>query len=235
MDRDDIYEKQIVERYVLGRLNDKETEEFEAYCLEHPECLEEINDTEGFLLGLKAYAAEETIHRAAGPRPSVITRLNDWLDRFIPQPALAFTLLALVAPVGLIVGGNDGAGPAIDDGQIGMTSEILDLGGGTRSAFGMAPENSAAANAETASLLVFRVFLPIDAEQGQRFAFYLYDREKNLLWQSEKISASSTGDHLAIAFAKDFLSVGTYSYEVKTHAQAYGKLEKILDGTFEMR
>jgi hypothetical protein len=53
MDRDALQRELLVERYVSGRLSEAETESFEAYLVEHPEVVDEVEAAEGIRAGLR--------------------------------------------------------------------------------------------------------------------------------------------------------------------------------------
>jgi hypothetical protein len=100
MDRDFIARNQVVERYLSGRLPIKGATEFERFCHDHPEMLDEIGLPERVNAGLRLLEASgkpEPWHEPA--RPS-------WQK---PQVTLALLVASVVFGLALLVVGGDSA------------------------------------------------------------------------------------------------------------------------------
>lgn len=75
MDHHEINEKQVLERYLQGRLDDDETSRFEAHLLECSECFEQVRWGDDLGHGLRVAAAEDVT------RATVETGILAWLAR----------------------------------------------------------------------------------------------------------------------------------------------------------
>jgi hypothetical protein len=94
MDRDFIARNQIVERYLGGRLPLKGAQDFERYCREHPELLDDIGLTERINVALRML-------EAGGRAPPWEVRARPWWQRLpalfgVAGLALALSITALV-------------------------------------------------------------------------------------------------------------------------------------------
>ena len=94
MDRDFIARNQIVERYLGGRLPLKGVQDFERYCREHPQLLDEIGLTERINVALR-------LLEAGGRAPPWEVRAKPWWQRLpvlfgAVGLALALSVTALV-------------------------------------------------------------------------------------------------------------------------------------------
>lgn len=94
MDRDFIARNQIVERYLGGRLPLKGAQDFERYCREHPELLDDIGLTERINVALRML-------EAGGRAPPWEVRARPWWQRLpalfgVVGLALALSITALV-------------------------------------------------------------------------------------------------------------------------------------------
>jgi hypothetical protein len=69
MDREFIEKNQIVERYLAGKLPPKGAQDFERYCRDHPEFLEDINFSERLQAGMRLL--EVSGLEASGPETAV--------------------------------------------------------------------------------------------------------------------------------------------------------------------
>jgi hypothetical protein len=109
MDRDFIARNQVVERYLSGRLPLKGATDFERFCNEHPELLDEIGLPDRVNAGLRLLEA------SGKPEP--------WQEKAKPKwrrPEVTIALAAAVAALGLtllMMGGN----------SAGKTRQIADL------------------------------------------------------------------------------------------------------------
>jgi hypothetical protein len=94
MDRNFIERNQLVERYLSGRLPLKGVQDFERYCREHPQLLDEIGLTERINVALR-------LLEAGGRAPPWETRAKPWWERLpvilgAAGLTLALGILALV-------------------------------------------------------------------------------------------------------------------------------------------
>ena len=102
MRHEDVQERQIADLYLMGRLSPVEAEEFEEHYLGCPECLEELELSEGFQAGLKRVAAEDVA------KALVVRRLGlmAWLARAARSRGAgllaAAVLLVAVLPLGAL-------------------------------------------------------------------------------------------------------------------------------------
>src|SRR5580698_7469475 len=95
MDREFVVRNQIVERYIGGRLPLKGAQDFERFCREHPETLDEIGLTERINAALR-------LLDASGRTSPFEERRKPWWEKLsvlIAAAALAavFAIVALVA------------------------------------------------------------------------------------------------------------------------------------------
>jgi hypothetical protein len=88
MNREFIAQNQIVERYLSGRLPLKGTQDFERYCQEHPELLDEIGLTERINAALR-------LLEAGGRAPPWEARPRPWWERWPVIVGTAVLALAL--------------------------------------------------------------------------------------------------------------------------------------------
>lgn len=94
MDRDFIARNQVVERYLSGRLPIKGATDFERFCREHPELLDELGIPE------RVNAALRLLEASGKPEPWAEPRKSFW-----HKPAIPLGLLgaALVLAIGLAI------------------------------------------------------------------------------------------------------------------------------------
>ena len=71
MDRQEVIEKNLVERYLRGELDEKTRQAFEIHYLEHPETLEELRLVEAMREGMVALEARSKV---ATMRPVVTAK-----------------------------------------------------------------------------------------------------------------------------------------------------------------
>jgi hypothetical protein len=98
MDRDFIARNQIVERYLGGRLPLKGTQDFERFCREHPELLDEIGLTERINAALR-------LLEAGGRAPPWEARARPWWER-LPVLLCVAGLSLLLGIVALVLVGK---------------------------------------------------------------------------------------------------------------------------------
>lgn len=98
MDREFIARNQIVERYLSGRLPLKGTQDFERYCREHPELVEEIGLTERINAALR-------LLEAGGRAPPWEGRAKAWWER-LPVLLGAAGLALVLGIVALVLLGK---------------------------------------------------------------------------------------------------------------------------------
>src|SRR5450755_828153 len=98
MDRDFIARNQIVERYIGGRLPLKGAQDFERFCREHPELLDEISLTERISAALR-------LLDASGRSAPWEQRPKQWWERLPVLIGTALLALAL-AVTALVINGK---------------------------------------------------------------------------------------------------------------------------------
>lgn len=138
MDRDFIARNQVVERYLSGRLPLKGATDFERFCSEHPELLDEIGLPERVNAGLRLLEA------SGKPEP--------WQEKARPnwqRPEVTIGLAAAVAVLGLtllMMGGNTaGKNRQIADLKKQLLDQPLDPATSTRE-IRVLPSRSGASN-----------------------------------------------------------------------------------------
>jgi hypothetical protein len=102
MDREFIERNQIVERYLAGRLPIKGAQDFERFCREHPEALDELGLPEQVNKALRLLDA------SGKPEPWEGQRDELWRRPQVPivLAAVSFTLIVTLAIVGAQSGGK---------------------------------------------------------------------------------------------------------------------------------
>ncbi|HEV7517287.1 MAG TPA: zf-HC2 domain-containing protein [Thermoanaerobaculia bacterium] len=101
MDHTDIEERQVVDRYVMGKLPPEEAERFEEHYLSCPECLDRLALAESLERGFKRAAGEDAARLAATRQLALVAWLHR-LGRSRQAAALSLALLAVLAlPGGL--------------------------------------------------------------------------------------------------------------------------------------
>jgi hypothetical protein len=138
MDRDFIARNQVVERYLSGRLPLKGATDFERFCAEHPELLDEIGLPERVNAGLRLLEA------SGKPEP--------WQEKARPKwqrPEVTLALAAAAAVLGLtllMMGGNTaGKNRQIADLKKQLLDQPLDPATSTRE-IRVLPSRSGASN-----------------------------------------------------------------------------------------
>ena len=138
MDRDFIARNQVVERYLSGRLPLKGATDFERFCAEHPELLDEIGLPERVNAGLRLLEA------SGKPEP--------WQEKARPKwqrPEVTLALAAAAAVLGLtllMMGGNTaGKSRQIADLKKQLLDQPLDPATSTRE-IRVLPSRSGASN-----------------------------------------------------------------------------------------
>jgi hypothetical protein len=138
MDRDFIARNQVVERYLSGRLPIKGATEFERFCRENPEMLDEIGLPERVNAGLRLLEA------SGKPEPWQEAARPVWQK---PQVTLALMAAAVVLGGALLAVGSDSARKShrIVDLQKQATERALDPATSTRE-IRLLPSRSGASN-----------------------------------------------------------------------------------------
>jgi len=138
MDRDFIARNQVIERYLSGRLPLKGATDFERFCHQHPELLDEIGLTDRVHAGvrlLEASGKPEPWQEAARPvwhRPQLI-------------PGLAAAVLVLGAALAIVAGGSSAKSHRITALQKQAFERALDPATSTRE-IRLLPSRSGASN-----------------------------------------------------------------------------------------
>lgn len=101
MDRDFIARNQIVERYLSGRLPIKGATDFERFCRENPDLLDELGLPERVNAGLRLLEA------AGKPEPWEEPKKRFWEQPALPIALAATTLICAIAVVSLWRSGNE--------------------------------------------------------------------------------------------------------------------------------
>ena len=125
MDRDFVARNQVVERYLSGRLPLKGATDFERFCHEHPELLDEIGLPERVNAGLRLLEASgkpEPWHEKAGPK---------WLRADV-MIGLAAVVVVLGVTLLMLSGNNAGKNHQIEDLKKQLAEQALDPASSTR-------------------------------------------------------------------------------------------------------
>jgi len=91
MDHRYIEEVDVIDRYLMGRLAAEESAEFEAHFVDCEQCIEHLNTTRAFIVGIRSVASDQAVHRIAPGR-------TYWWTQFTKSRKT----LALVASVILV-------------------------------------------------------------------------------------------------------------------------------------
>jgi hypothetical protein len=139
MDRDFIARNQVVERYLSGRLPIKGATEFERFCHDHPEMLDEIGLPERVNAGLRLLEA------SGKPEPWQEPARPSWQK---PQVTLVLMGAVLILGLALLAVGGDSARKShrIADLQKQASERALDPATSTRE-IRLLPSRSGASNA----------------------------------------------------------------------------------------
>jgi hypothetical protein len=138
MDRDFIARNQIVERYLSGRLPLKGATDFERFCRENPQVLDDIGLPERVNAGLRLLEA------SGKPEPWQEAPGNAWA-----KPRVVFALGAVVVVLGIalavVANGNASKGQKIGKLQKQLTEQPLEPATSTR-AIRLVPSHDGASN-----------------------------------------------------------------------------------------
>jgi len=211
MDRDFIARNQVVERYLSGRLPLKGATDFERFCKEHPELLDEIGLPERVNAGLRLLEASgkpEPWHEAAPPfwkRPQVAL-------------GLAGGVLALAIALAIVAGGSAIKSRHIAALQKQAFERPLDPATSTRE-IRLLPSRSGASNipaitigGESAQLADFK----IDESRSPYHTFRItIDRiDQGRVGVITNLAKDSNG-HLRIALNSSALGPGNYQLTIE--------------------
>lgn len=206
MDRDFIARNQVVERYLSGRLPLKGATEFERFCHEHPELLDEIGLPERVNAGLRLLEA------SGKPEPWQESPRPAW-QRPIVTIGLAAGVLVLGIALALVTGNGAGKSHRIADLQKQVADRTLDAATSTRD-IRLLPSRSGASNSPAitigggeAQLADFRI-------DESRSPYHLFrvtiDRvDQGRVGVINNLAKDSNG-HLRIALNSSALGPGIY-------------------------
>jgi len=138
MDRDFIARNQVVERYLSGKLPVKAATDFERYCKEHPELLDELGLPERVNAGLRLLEA------SGKPEPWQEETKPIWQRPRAVLGVAGFAVL-LVLVLSIVVAGSVGKTRKILELQRQVTDRTLDAATGTR-VIRVLPNRSGASN-----------------------------------------------------------------------------------------
>jgi hypothetical protein len=208
MDQDFIARNQVVERYLSGRLPVKGATDFERFCKEHPEVLDEIGLPERVNAGLRLLDA------SGKPEPWQENSRPAWRK---PQLTLALAAVIVVLAVALavITGGSLSKTHRITDLEKEVHDRVLDAATSTRD-IRLLPSRTGASNVPAitiggvgagAQLADFR----IDESRSPYHAFKVtIDRvDQGRVGAINNLNKDSNG-HLRIALNSSALGPGTY-------------------------
>jgi hypothetical protein len=208
MDRDFIARNQVVERYLSGRLPVKGAADFERFCREHPELLDEMGLPERVNAGLRLLEASgkpEPWHEAA---PAM------WQKPQVTM-GLAATVAALAVALAIVATGNAGKNHRIARLQKEATERALDPATSRRE-IRLLPSRSGASNTPAITIGGDRggaqlADLKIDESRSPYHTFRVtIDRiDQGRVAIINNLSKDSNG-HLRIALNSSALGPGNY-------------------------
>ncbi|HLY53579.1 MAG TPA: hypothetical protein VKQ31_11255 [Steroidobacteraceae bacterium] len=212
MDRDFIARNQVVERYLLGKLPIKAATDFERYCKEHPELLDELGLPERVNAGLRLLEA------SGKPEP--------WQEESRPlwqQPMVTFGLAGLTGvlalSLALVAASSAGKTHKILDLQTQVTERTLDPAASTR-VIRLMPNRSGATNAPAITIGGGReaqlADLRIDESRSPYRDFRVtVDRiDQGRVMIIDNLTKDSNG-HLRIALNSSALGPGNYLFTIE--------------------
>jgi hypothetical protein len=206
MDRDFIARNQVVERYLSGRLPLKGATEFERYCHDHPELLDEIGLAERVNAGLRLLEA------SGKPEPWQESPRPGWQQPIVTL-GLAAGVVVLVIALVIASGNSAGKSHRIADLQKQMADRTTDPATSTRE-IRLLPSRSGASNSPAitigggeAQLADFRI-------DESRSPYHLFrvtiDRvDEGRVSVINNLAKDSNG-HLRIALNSSVLGPGIY-------------------------
>jgi hypothetical protein len=206
MDRDAIARNQVVERYLSGRLPLKGATEFERYCHDHPELLDEIGLPERVNAGLRLLEA------SGKPEPWQESPRPAWQQPMVTI-GLAAGVVVLALALAIATGSSAGKSRHIDELQKQVADRTLDAATSTRE-IRLLPSRSGASNSPAitigggeAQLADFRI-------DESRSPYHLFrvtiDRvDQGRVGVINNLAKDSNG-HLRIALNSSALGPGIY-------------------------
>jgi len=211
MDRDFIARNQVVERYLSGRLPLKGATDFERFCAEHPELLDEIGLPERVNAGLRLLEA------SGKPEP--------WQEKARPKwqrPEVTLALAAAAAVLGLtllMMGGNTaGKSRQIADLKKQLLDQPLDPATSTRE-IRVLPSRSGASNTPAITIgggAAQLADLKIDESRSPAHTFRVtIDRiDQGRVAVITNLLKDSNGN-LRLAFNSSALGPGAYQFTIE--------------------
>jgi len=206
MDRDFIARNQVVERYLSGRLPLKGATDFERFCHDHPELLDDIGLPERVNAGLRLLEA------AGKPEPWQEAARPPWQK---PAVTLALAAAAAVFGIGLAIATGTAASKThkVAELQKQLTEQVLDPATSTRS-IRLMPSRSGASNAPAIVIgggKAELADLKIDESRSQYYVFRVtIDRiDQGRVGVITNLAKDSNG-HLRIALNSSALGPGNY-------------------------
>jgi hypothetical protein len=212
MDRDFVARNQIVERYLSGRLPIKSATEFERFCRDHPELLDEMGLPEKVNAGLRLLEA------AGKPEPWQEAPRPAWQR---PQVTLALAIAVAVLGMALAVvgGGSAGKSHRIADLQKQASERALDPATSTRE-IRLLPSRSGASNSPAITIggvgITQLVELKIDESRSPYHVFRVtIDRlDQGRVGIINNLGKDSNG-HLRLALNTSALGPGNYLFTLE--------------------
>jgi len=210
MDRDFIARNQIVERYLAGKLPLKGTQDFERYCREHPELLDELRLADQVHAGLRLLDAGGL----ALPWEEKPRRFWEKLPVLLGIAALAVTCAIAAAAMGSRLATQDARLKSLQDT---VATQPLDPAVSTRN-LTLVPSRTAPSrtNAATVGGEAQMADLRVDMSWSRYTAFRVtidrLDQGRALVLHN--LLRDSNG-HLRIAFNTTALGPGSYQFAIE--------------------
>lgn len=214
MDHPQIEEQQIVDRYLAGRLDAAETEQFEEHYLSCQQCLGELELAEAFGDGIRLAAAEDALKTAVARRVGFAV----WLAQAVRSPrgglmaALVMVLVALPLAFSVYQRSELRARDAELAAARAPQANTVVLGlSAERGGPGEAPSVRLRLP-EAPGWIVLSLDLerpPLDHTAFESYRVRLFDAEGSVLWTGETLKPNHL-DALAVSLHTSFLAAGDY-------------------------
>jgi len=203
--KDEIRERNLVDRYVAGALSEYEKARFEEYFINDPECLEELELAHAFQRDLKTAAAEDAA-RAVVAR-GVLGRL---LSARVMRVVAGVASVAAIVVAALLVQADRRLNDALDPFSAAPQELIAQ-----RSADGAVRVDLS----ENGAILEQKIIDPA----GSVFRVAIHDASDALIWRDERVPVRS--DRLNIVLRKGDIKPGRYRLVLE---------QAMSDGGFEL-
>lgn len=206
LDHDEIAERRLVDRYLMGRLDDDEARRFERHYLSCDTCLAELETTEELVGGLRDVAAEDAARGAVAL--GLLARLTR-LGRAGRAAFVAAVLAAVLAPSALLYR------------ELGDTRRELAATRAPQAAAAVLPLNPQRGEGDEPSRVIrlgdapgwVVLALELDRPEHAAYRVVLRDASGTELWRGDGL-APDLRDTLTVTVHGSTLAAGVYALEV---------------------